>query len=72
VTIELTGGERDEERVDLPVGSIASPHATAALEAKVLASLERTVGEDRARRALAAGLAAETLDLGELVRELSV
>jgi 2-methylcitrate dehydratase PrpD len=72
VTIELTGGERDEERVDLPVGSIASPHATAALEAKVLASLERTVGEDRARRALAAGLAAETLDLGELVRRLSV
>jgi hypothetical protein len=71
VTVELTGGGREEERVDLPVGSMASPDVERSLEGKVVASLARTVGEERARRALVAGLAVEAMELGEFVSAVS-
>jgi 2-methylcitrate dehydratase PrpD len=68
VTIELAGGGREEERVDLPVGSMASPGVERALEGKVVASLARTMGEERARRAFAAGLDVERMTLADFVR----
>jgi 2-methylcitrate dehydratase PrpD len=67
VTIELVGGGREEERVDLPVGSMAAPGVERALEEKVVASLGRTMGEERAKRAFAAGLDVEGMTLADFV-----
>ncbi|MFW5921492.1 MAG: hypothetical protein ACOCUS_06605, partial [Polyangiales bacterium] len=56
VQLELVDGRRERERVDLPVGSLASPLAAEALERKVLREVGQSVGEERARSTLEAGL----------------
>jgi hypothetical protein len=71
VTVELQNGQREVEEVELPVASMASPDVLPSLRAKVLASLSRTVGPDRAEAALGAGLAPEELAIEALVRLFS-
>ena len=67
VTVETADGGHEEERVDLPVGSMASPEVETALERKVIASLTRTMGEARAREAFSAGLDVESIELADFI-----
>ena len=67
VTVTFSDGRTDRERVDLPVGSVASQGFDAELERKVVRELTPTLGEAAARGALDAGLRLETGPLDALV-----
>lgn len=72
VTIELTSGRRETERVDLPRGSFGGEGMDAAIDEKVLREVTATSGEVHARRALELGRAAERYELGTLVEAFRV
>ncbi|MHB8879287.1 MAG: MmgE/PrpD family protein, partial [Myxococcaceae bacterium] len=71
VTLELQDGRREIERVDLPVGSVASPGFAGELERKLVRELTPVFGESAARAALAAGLALENEPLERLVQRFA-
>jgi 2-methylcitrate dehydratase PrpD len=57
VELRMADGTTLRERVDLQPGSLASPAAASVLETKFVREVSARLGHDRARAALAAGLA---------------
>jgi 2-methylcitrate dehydratase PrpD len=72
VTIELTDGSSEQERIDLPRGSFAGGDIEAAIADKVMSALGATSGEAHARRALELGHGAERHDLATLAEAFRV
>lgn len=72
VTIDLTDGTRETERVDLPRGSVAGGDIDAAISEKVMREVSATSGKAHAERALELGRTAEDHDLAALVAAFRV
>jgi len=70
VTVRYRDGGVAEEQVDLQTGSLAAPTMPAALEDKFLREVSPRIGADRARAALAAGLALDGEPLADFVARL--
>lgn len=70
VTVRYRGGGVVEEQVDLQTGSLAAPTMPAALEHKFLHEVSARIGPERARAALAAGLALDGEPLPSFVARL--
>jgi 2-methylcitrate dehydratase PrpD len=70
VTVRYRGGAVAQEQVDLQTGSLAAPTMPAALEDKFLREVSPRIGADRARAALAAGLALDDEPLASFVARL--
>lgn len=71
VTVRFRGGAVAEEQVDLQTGSLAAATLPAALEEKFLHECTPRLGADRARAALAAGLALDGEPLADFVARLA-
>ena len=70
VTLRLRDGRVLEEEVELQTGSLAAPTMPAVLEDKFLHEVSPRIGPDRARAALAAGLALDAEPLPSFVARL--
>jgi 2-methylcitrate dehydratase PrpD len=68
VVVELRSGRREEAELLLPVGSLAAPGAREAVERKFLHETRRTLGDERARAALASAWALEETTVPQFVR----
>lgn len=68
VTVELTDGRTESERVDLPEGSVANPNAAAAIEGKFIREVSPTLGTEGATAAWQAGLTFGRQPLRDVVR----
>jgi 2-methylcitrate dehydratase PrpD len=67
VTVELEGGRRETEQVDLPPGSFAAATCAAEVERKFLREAAPVLGAEGARAAHAAGLALPQTSVARLV-----
>jgi 2-methylcitrate dehydratase PrpD len=71
VTVELTDGSTESERVDVPPGALAAPSFAAEIEAKALRELVPRLGEARARAAIDLVWNAGEMGCRALVAELA-
>jgi len=70
VTVRYRDGTVVQQQVDLQTGSLAAPTMPAALEDKFLREVSPRIGADRARAALAAGLALDDEPLSAFIARL--
>jgi hypothetical protein len=71
VAVRFADGRVAEEEVELQTGSLAAPTMPAALEDKFLREVSPRLGAERARAALAAGLALDGEPLASFVAKLA-
>ena len=68
VSLVRANGQRDTERVDLPVGSLCHSGFVSALERKFITETAASIGEDNARAAWRIGLDLENHSVSDLAR----